>query len=261
VSDSHVRLEIVDRAPGLVATVTIDRPGHLNALNTPVLVALAEAIEGLATNDKLRAFVLTGAGSKAFISGADIHEMAALEDPSAARTFITRIHRCCEALRSLPVPTIARINGHAFGGALEIAAACDVRVAVDTAVFGMPEVRLGIPSVIEAALFPQLVGWGRTRELLLFGENFSASEALDWGFIERLAPADGLDAVVEHWLQQLAACKPKAVTAQKRLIRTWEDVPMRAAIQAGIDAFEDAARTGEPAEAMAAFLKRRRSPP
>src|SRR5882724_4681035 len=181
-SSNHIRLEISDQAPGAVATITIDRTEALNALNTAALVVLAETIEGLATNSALRALVLTGAGSKAFSGGADINEMATLADPSAARAFIKRLHRCCEALRDLPVPTIARINGYAFGGAMEIAAACDVRVAVDTAVFGMPEVRLGIPSVIEAALLPQLIGWGRTRELLLFGENFSAAEALEWGF-------------------------------------------------------------------------------
>jgi enoyl-CoA hydratase len=260
-SENFVRLEIEERAPGPVATVSINRPDHLNAMNTALMVALAEAIEGLATNPSLRAMVLTGEGSRAFIGGADIHEMAAFENPAAARTFITRIHRCCEALRALPVPTIARINGYTLGGGLEIAAACDVRVAVDTAVFGMPEVRLGIPSVVEAALLPQLIGWGRTRELLLFGENFSAEDALAWGFVERIATADELDATVDRWLQQLAACQPNAVSAQKKLIRAWEDLPLRAAIHAGVNAFEDAARSSEPVAAMSAFLARRRQPP
>jgi enoyl-CoA hydratase len=259
-SENFVRLEIEGRAPGPVATVWINRPDRRNAMNTALMVALAETIEGLATNPSLRAMVLTGEGSRAFIGGADIHEMAAFANPAAARTFITRIHRCCEALRALPVPTIARINGYTFGGGLEIAAACDVRVAVDTAVFGMPEVRLGIPSVVEAALLPQLIGWGRTRELLLFGENFSADDALAWGFVERLAPAGELDTTVDRWLEQLAACQPKAVSAQKRLIRAWEDLPLRAAIQAGIDAFEDAARGSEPVEAMSMLLARWRQP-
>src|SRR5215813_12597260 len=137
--------------------------------------------------------------------------MSVLTGVEDARAFITRLHRCCGAIRAVPVPAIARINGLTLGGGMEIAAACDVRVAVDTAVFGMPEVRLGIPSVIEAALLPQLIGWGRTRELLLFGENFSAAEALEWRFVERLTPADKLDVVVERWLQQLAQCAPKAV--------------------------------------------------
>lgn len=102
---------------------------------------------------------------------------------------------------TLPIPTIARINGYAFGAGMEIAAACDVRVCVDTATFGMPEVRLGIPSVVEAALLPHLIGWGRTRELLLFGETFSAEEARAWGFVERVAPVGGLDDAIERWLE------------------------------------------------------------
>jgi enoyl-CoA hydratase/carnithine racemase len=122
----------------------------------------------------------------------------------------------------------------------------------------MPEVRLGIPSVVEAALLPQLIGWGRTRELLLFGENFSAPDALTWGFLEKLAAPDQLDAAVEVWLESLSRCTPAAVRSQKRLIRAWEDLPLRAAISAGIDAFEAAAAGGEPAIAMADFLEARR---
>lgn len=256
-ADELVKVAIATRAPGPVATVTINRPERLNAMSSAVMESLAAAIEGLASSRELRALVLTGAGDRAFIGGADIHEMAAFEDPTAARRFITRVHRCCEALRSLPVPTIARINGFTFGGGLEIAAACDVRVCVATAVFGMPEVRLGIPSVVEAALLPQLIGWGRTRELLLFGTNISANEALEWDLVERVVPPGELDAAVDHWLGELAACKPGAVRLQKRLIRAWEDLPLRAAVQAGIDAFEAAAAGGEPAAAMAEFLAER----
>ena len=123
----------------------------------------------------------------------------------------------------------------------------------------MPEVRLGIPSVVEAALLPQLIGWGRTRELLLFGETFTAAQALAWGFVERVAPVAGLDAAVEHWLEQLAQCSPGAVRLQKKLIRAWEDLPLRASVAAGIDAFEVAAETQEPALAMAAYLARRKA--
>lgn len=120
--------------------------------------------------------VLTGAGDKSFIGGADIREMAALT-PATAETFITRLHAMCACLRDLPVPVIARINGYAIGAGLEVAAACDLRVASNSAVFGMPEVKVGIPSVIEAALLPSLIGWGRTRELLYLGENIGWSSA------------------------------------------------------------------------------------
>ncbi|WP_374572344.1 enoyl-CoA hydratase [Phenylobacterium sp.] len=256
-SKDLVQVDVISHAPGRVAWITINRPEKLNAMNTPLMEALAGAVEALAADGDLRALVLTGAGEKAFIGGADIDEMARFTDPVEARQFIKRVHRCCEALRDLPAPTIARINGYTFGGGLEVAAACDVRAAVDTAVFGMPEVRLGIPSVVEAALLPKLIGWGRTRELLLFGDTFTAAEAQAWGFVERIAPPGGLDAVIDRWLEQLGACTPKAVRLQKRLIRSWEDLPLRAAIAAGIDAFEAAAQGGEPKAAMADFLAHR----
>ncbi len=157
------------------------------------------------------------------------------------------------------MPTIARINGLTLGGGLEMAAACDVRIAVESAVFGMPEVKLGIPSVIEAALLPMLIGWGRTREILLFGENFSAQEARSWGLVNELVRDGDLDNAVGRWLDQLLSCSPGAVRLQKQLIRSWEDLPLRAAIEAGIDSFEAAVRSGEPAAAMRDFLERRKA--
>ena len=253
-----VLVRVEDRPFGRVAFVTVNNPTRLNAMGSALMERLADQVRELGEDPDLRALVLTGAGERAFIGGADIHEMASFGSPSEARAFITRVHACCEALRDLAAPTLARINGFTFGAGLEVAAACDHRICVREAVFGMPEVRLGIPSVVEAALLPQLIGWGRTRELLLFGENLGAAEALEWGLVEQVVPADGLDAAIEARLDQLAQCTPGAVRLQKALIRKWEDLSLRAAIDAGIDAFEAAARGGEPARAMAEFLERRR---
>jgi enoyl-CoA hydratase/carnithine racemase len=218
-----------------------------------------ERLSPLMADARLRAFVLTGAGDKAFIGGADIREMSALTNAEDGRAFITRLHRCCDAIRAIPVPTIARINGLALGGGLEMAAACDVRIAAQSAVFGMPEVKLGIPSVIEAALLPMLIGWGRTRQILLFGENFSAPEALSWGLVNELVADNDLDNAVGRRLDQLLSCSPGAVRLQKQLIRAWEDLPLRAAIEAGIESFEAAVRSGESAAAMRDFLERRKT--
>jgi enoyl-CoA hydratase len=157
------------------------------------------------------------------------------------------------------LPTIARINGLTLGAGIEMAAACDVRAAVESAVFGMPEVKLGIPSVIEAALLPMLIGWGRTRQILLFGENFSAQEAHSWGLINELVSGSELDNAIGRWLDQLLSCSPGAVRLQKQLIRSWEDMPLRAAIQAGIESFETAVRSGEPSAAMRDFLERQKA--
>jgi enoyl-CoA hydratase/carnithine racemase len=157
----------------------------------------------------------------------------------------------------MPVPVIARIQGYAFGGGLELAAACDVRIAADAAVFGMPEVKLGIPSVIEAALLPTLVGWGRAREMMYLGENFTADEALQWGLVEHVVPSSALDAAIEAWIAKLLTSAPRAVRLQKRLIRRWEDLPLAAAVQAGVEAFAAAYETDEPGAAMGKFLAAR----
>ena len=174
---------------GVVAYLTIDNARRLNAMNSAPMDELVATMTELAGEDDLRAVVLAGAGPKAFIVGADINEMAGIENADQARAFITRLHRCCDAIRNLPVPVIARIHGYCFGGGLEIAAACDVRIASEAATFGMQEVKLGIPSVIEAALLPTLIGWGRAREIMLLGETFTAADALAWRLVERVAPA------------------------------------------------------------------------
>ncbi|MBP8246758.1 MAG: enoyl-CoA hydratase/isomerase family protein [Phenylobacterium sp.] len=249
----EVRIEIEARAGGAcVAHVILDNAAKLNTLNSALMKEFAARIGALAKDEHLRAVVLTGAGDRAFIGGADIDEMAGL-DAATARAFITRVHRCCEVLRDVPVPVIGRINGYALGAGMEVAAACDLRVAADSAMFGMPEVKLGIPSVVEAALLPSLVGWGRTRQMLLLGESFSAAQAQAWGLVEAVVPAAGLDAQVEAWLESLLAAEPGAVRLQKALIRRWEDLPMKEAIDAGIDAFEAAWATDAPTKAMAEF--------
>jgi enoyl-CoA hydratase/carnithine racemase len=249
-----VEVSLESRPEGVVATVLINNARKLNVLNTAVMTEFVAAFEELASRDDLRAVILTGAGPKAFIGGADINEMGGMTGPDEARAFITRVHRCCEVIRDCPVPVLARIQGYTFGGGLEIAAACDVRIAAEDAIFGMPEVKLGIPSVVEAALLPQLIGWGRTRELLLLGENFTAKDALEWRFVEHIVPASNLDGAVEGWIAALMTSKPRAVRLQKQLIRDWEDLSLQGAIDRGIDAFAAAFETDEPSTAMAAFF-------
>ena len=257
-AQSFVHVVIEPRETGVVARVTLDNAAKLNVIGSVLMREFADKVTALGARDDLRAVLVTGAGERAFIGGADIREMAAL-DPARAREFIARLHRMCAVLRNLPVPVIARVNGYALGAGLEVAAACDLRVAATNAVFGMPEVRVGIPSVIEAALLPGLIGWGRMRELLLLGETIDAETALRWGLVERVAPADGLDAAVEACLAALLKAGPRAVRLQKKLIRQWEDLPVSGAIAAGVDSFADAYATDEPSRLMRAFLDRPRS--
>lgn len=254
----NVLVHLNERGAGSqVAYITINNARKLNTLNSVLMKEFVAICEDLAQHQALRAVVVTGAGDKAFVGGADIDEMASL-NPDSARTFITLLHGCCNALRELPVPVIARIQGYALGGGLELAAACDLRVASDTAVFGMPEVKLGIPSVVEAALLPALVGWGRARHILLLGESFGATEAATWGLVERIVPAHQLDDAVESFIQSILRAGARAVRLQKKLIRSWEDLPLRAAIEAGIDAFAAAWESDEPRRAMSEFQVQRK---
>jgi enoyl-CoA hydratase/carnithine racemase len=256
-AQATVAVLVEERKLGAVARVTIENAAKLNTLDSQLMIAFIEAVEALSAREDLRAVVLTGAGEKAFIGGANIVEMATL-DAEHAEAFITLVHRCCNALRELPVPVIARVNGYALGAGLEVAAACDLRIASSNAVFGMPEVKVGIPSVVEAALLPGLIGWGRTRELLLFGENIDAATSLAWGLVEQVVEPAALDAAVERRLEALLAAGPQAVRLQKKLIRDWENMTLSQAVRAGIESFKQAYATDEPARMMAEFAKRRR---
>jgi enoyl-CoA hydratase/carnithine racemase len=253
--DVTVRLESLASGQR-VAHVVIDNPRRANCLGSALMRRFQERLAGLADDVSLHALVLTGAGGRAFVGGADIDEMAGL-DVEGARAFITQLHRCCEAVRRFPAPVIARIDGVVLGAGLELAAACDLRVASEASRFGMPEVHLGIPSVIEAALLPHLVGWGRARELLLLGDTFGAAQALQWGLVEKVVPAADLDAAVAGWLASLARGGTQALRTQKRLMHAWENLPRDEAITAGIDAFASSYRGGEPTRMMADFLAAR----
>jgi len=252
-ADQGVEVRLDPRDIGLIAIVTVSNTRRLNCLSTALVVQLKTAFDKLGANSDLRAIVLTGTGDKAFIGGADLNELGGLCADSA-RLYITRLHQACLAIRDCPVPVIARVNGFTLGAGLEVAASADMRVAVDTAVFGMPEVHMGLPSVIEAALLPGLIGWGKTREILITGETFGAAPALSMGFVQKVVPAADLDAAVDHWLGLIGRATPKAVRNQKALMNRWERVSVEEGVYAGIDAISEAYTTGEPQAAIKAFF-------
>lgn len=257
-SNQLVLIRIDERGDaGRVAYVTVNNPEERNALGRRGKEALIAAFEDLACDAGLRAAVLTGAGDRAFIAGANLKEMSAV-DWQDAEDISTKTHLACDAIRRLPVPVIARINGYCLGAGMEIAASCDMRVGVETAKFGMPEVKFGIPSGMEACLLPGLIGWGKTRELVLTGESIDANEAYRCGFLNRLVAAAELDVVVEKWIAAILSAGPGAVRIQKRLMQDWERMTIADAVQQGIAAIVEARKTDEPKRLMEAFVNRKK---
>ena len=255
-SSVQVTVEPVDGS-GRLARVTIDHAARLNVLNDTLISELRTVFTGLAADRTLRCVVLDGAGDRAFIGGADIHVMAQL-DQETAESFIRSLHDACAAIRELPIPIIAKIRGYCLGAGLEVAASCDLRVASRDATFGMPEVRVGIPSVIEAALLPRLIGTGRAARLLYTGETIQADEAERWGLIDRVVPRAQLDTATQAWVTAIVSAGPEAIRLQKGLMRDWEQLPLSDAVECGIRAFSDAYRTDEPQRFMQRFLDRTR---
>lgn len=249
-----------------VATITVSNPSKLNIVNSQLLEQMVEVCNELAKVPHLRAVILTGGRTApgkppTFIGGADIKEMHSLETTSAARDFITRIHVACKALRDLPVPVIARVDGLSLGAGLEIMTACDLRLATRSSSFAMPEVKVGIPSVIEAALLPGLIGMGRTRRLLYLAEHIDAAEAEGWGLVDKVVNDTAeLDLTVNNWVETIAEMGPKAIASQKKLMQKWENATVDEGIQAGVDAFGEAYANGaqEPKEYMGRFVNRKR---
>jgi enoyl-CoA hydratase len=243
---------------GGVARIFLNRPQKVNALDSALLDALVAALASLSSDSSLRVMVLAGRG-KAFCGGADVNEMAQLE-PSSAREFITRIHRACDAIRRLPVPVVAQLHGAVIGAGLELAASCDLRIAADGTRFAMPEVRLGIPSVVEAALLPRLVGSGRAAWLVLTGEAIDAQRAYEWGLVETPCPAEDLDRSVASAVEQLLAGEREALRMQKELLQLWDEKPLAQSIAESVERFSQAYAGRVPNARMRNTISRAKMP-
>jgi len=247
----------VDRDARGVVRLTICNAGSLNILGTPVIKGVCEGLAALAAEQPIRVLILAGQSERSLIGGADIKEMATFDQASAEK-FISDLGDLCEAVRAFPAPVIAKMPGWCLGGGLEVAAACDVRIAAHDAKFGMPEVRVGIPSVIHAALLPRLIGWGRARWLVMTAETIDAPTALAWGLVDVLAPEGGLDAAVEKTVATLLECGPEALRAQKALLRQWEELPLTESVNLSIGVFGQSFLTDEPKRLMQGFIDRKR---
>lgn len=245
------------REEGTVHVLTVSNPAKLNILNSEMMDQMRTLLKRCADDPLGRVVVIRGAGKKAWIGGADIQEMAQL-DFATAVDFIRNLHSVCQAVRSCPLPVIAAIRGYCLGAGLEVAASCDLRLAAEDSSYGMPEVRVGLPSVIEAALLPMIIGVGRARELVLTGRIVDANEVWRWGLLNGLVPDLGLDALVDVRVDDIMQAAPGAVRLQKRMCNIWDERALNDSIEAGAAIFAGAFESGEPTEYMQRFLARRR---
>jgi enoyl-CoA hydratase/carnithine racemase len=226
--------------------VTISRPEIANALYLDDLDAIAAAVTG--AGPAVRAVVITGAGDRSFSAGLHVSTFAAV-NPDGALAAITRVRDALAAVRLSPRPVIAMVNGYCLGAAFELALACDLRVACPAARFGLPEVRLGIPSVVDAALLQHYVGLSRAREIILTGQMYSPADLAPSGLVNRLVPAANLRVAAGALLAGLRELTPQVIAAQKGLFETWLNTGLRDGIDASTEVF--AALFGDPATAAA----------
>lgn len=244
-------------SPSGVAEVEIQGKGPLNILDSEATIRLTEAVRQAVTAPGLRVLILRGAGTRAFVGGADIREMSKL-DSASARAFMAGLRDLNETVRNCPVPVIASIRGWCLGAGMEVASVCDLRIASIDARFGMPEVTVGIPSVLHASILPRLIGASRAQWLLLTGSTIDAEHAESWGLVHRTTPPDGLDEAVGETVDQVLRCGPRSVRLQKHLIRHWEATGADLALDYSTDVFARAFDTNEPREYMERFDRRPR---
>ena len=268
-SQPRIGCTITTRPDGSeTAKIYIANEARLNSLGSDLLQALTKTCHDLSSRENLRVVVFTSARTidnkvPSFCAGANIREMAALTSPDEARKFITGIRDACQALRDLPVVTIARIHGLCFGAGLELAASCDFRYATSDSKFSMPEVVLGIPSVVQARLLANIIGWQKTKELVYMGTHLDGAAAAQCGLIDQgYEGPDELDAALDEIVGNLVSQGPQAMRAQKRLVRLWEESDLQSGVDAGVDSFASMWEDGgsEPKEYMKRFTERQRKP-
>ena len=246
---------------GNIAVATINRPQALNALNSAVLTDLDELVNVVRADSDIRALVITGSGAKAFVAGADIGEMSTLT-PEEGEAFGKHGNDVFRRIETLPIPTIAAVNGFALGGGCELSMACDIRICADTAVFGQPEVGLGItPGFGGTQRLARLVSPGMAKQLIYTARNIKADEAYRIGLVNAVYPAEELLPQAEKLANTIAANAPIAVRACKKAINEGLQVDMDAAVVIEEKLFGSCFKTADQIEGMGAFLEKRKHEP
>jgi enoyl-CoA hydratase/carnithine racemase len=242
------------RVAGDVRWIVLDRPAKLNALT----IADIREITRLVTDPGpgTRGLVFTGAGTRAFCAG--VHTATFVDlDPTGARAFIAELRDCLRAVRTSPLPTAAMVHGYCLGAGFELALACDVRVSTPDSQFGLPEVKVGIPSVIDAALLPAHIGLAMAKELILTGDSYSSMEMHRLGLLNRVVPASRLQEETEELLSRMTRHTQVVLASQKRLFEIWHNRPLAEAIDESVDEFASVFAAPETAEQIRRYRSRR----
>jgi len=244
---------------GASAVITINRPKVLNALNSQTIDELRRAILELQRDDSVRVVIITGAGDKAFVAGADINELA-VQTPTGGREHALRGQHVFDLVENMGKPVIAAINGYALGGGCELAMACTLRIAADTAKIGQPEIALGLlPGYAGTQRLPRLVGRGRAMEMILTGAPVSADDAQRMGLVNRVVPAAQLMDEAKKLAAQLAASAPIATAYIINAINKGVEMGFADACQYEATLFGLVASTDDMKEGTAAFLEKRKA--
>jgi len=242
---------------GHTAILTFNRPNVLNALSTTVATETLDALRSIGSNPEIRVLILTGAG-RAFIAGADIAEMEA-KTAAEARIYSELGHTCMNTLQDLPQPVIAAINGFCLGGGLEVALACDIRIAAESAQFGLPETILGIiPGWGATQRTARLIGTARTKEMIFTGVRIKAAEALDMGLVNRIIPDEELMKTVREMADLMCRQGQTALRHAKNVINRGIDLSLHDALRLEIDTFVECFDTADRREGMQAFIEKRK---
>lgn len=240
-----------------IATITINRPDKLNALNLAVMNDLESALEQAVASDDIRGLIITGSGDRAFVAGADIKQFTELDALDGHR-FALRGQAVFNLIEESPKPVIAAVNGFALGGGCELALACHLRIASENAVFGQPEVNLGIiPGYGGTQRLPRIIGRGIAVEMILTGDQVKAQRAYDIGLVNRVVAAEALLEEAQSVMMTILSKAPRAVSMSLEAIRA-ADLPLRQGLHYEASLFGQACSTDDFKEGAAAFLERRK---
>ena len=236
--------------------VQVSGRGPLNILGRATFTQLSARLDELEANPKTRAIIISGTDDGVFSAGMDLLEMKDMT-PAQAESLMRLLHQVARKVFTMTVPTIAAIRGYCLGYALELVLACDIRVAGEDAQLGLPEVRVGIPSVIEASLLPKTIGLGRARHLLLTGNLVNAQEAFEMGLVDRVVPPGEVTKTATELAEGLLGISRDVLASQKEIVAKWLEVSEEESTEFSIQAFIQRFKTSQPKEAMEAYLEKR----